>query len=147
MARNLLHLNPTGLAAGLAAFLGIWFGHVVVRAVERRSASIHLPAAAFLLAGLLLEAGAMLAPQPPLSAALGILGITAGWDALEFFRQQRRVMCGHAPANPSNPRHVRILAEHKAATTLDLLDRQPLGRPVTPEQAQALVSGQSQEAA
>ncbi|MEJ2596891.1 MAG: DUF4491 family protein [Anaerolineales bacterium] len=140
-----MYLNSTGLAAGLAAFLGIWFGHVVVRAVERRSASIHLPAVAFLLAGLLLVAGAVLAPQPPLSAALGILGVTAAWDTLEFFRQQRRVKRGHAPANPSNPRHRRILAEYPDATTLDLLDRQPLGHPITPEQA--LASGEPQEAA
>ncbi len=141
-----MHLNLTGLVAGLAAFLGIWFGHVAVREIERRSASIRLPAAAFLLAGLLLEGGAVLTPQPPLSAALGILGITAAWDALEFFRQQRRVRRGHAPANPSNPRHARILAEYPAATTLDLLDRQPLGRPVTPQEALALVSGERQEA-
>jgi hypothetical protein len=141
-----MHLNLTGLVAGLAAFLGIWFGHVAVREIERRSASIRLPATAFLLAGLLLEGGAVLASQPPLSAAMGILGITAAWDALEFSRQQRRVRRGHAPANPSNPRHARILAEYPAATPLDLLDRQPLGRPVTPQEALALVSGERQEA-
>jgi Domain of unknown function (DUF4491) len=134
-----MHLNLTGLAAGLAAFLGIWFGHISVREIERRSASIRLPAAAFLLAGLLLEAGALLAPQPAISATLGILGITAGWDALELFRQQRRVQRGHAPANPSNPRHAGILAEYPVATTLDLLDRQPLGRLVPPDEALALV--------
>jgi hypothetical protein len=133
-----MHLNLTGLAAGLAAFLGIWLGHVSVRAIERRSASIHQPAAAFVLAGLLLEAGALLAPWPSISAVLGILGITAAWDALELFRQQRRVQRGHAPANPSNRRHARILAECPTATTLDLLDRQPLGRPVAPDEAPAL---------
>jgi xanthosine utilization system XapX-like protein len=142
-----MHFNLTGLAAGLAAFLGIWIGHVAVREIERRAASIRLPAAAFLLAGLLLEAGALLAPQPPVSAALGILGITAGWDALEFFRQQRRVQRGHAPANPSNRRHARILAEYPAATTHNLLDRQPLGRPLTPQEALALASGEHSEAA
>lgn len=141
-----MYLNLTGLAAGLAAFLGIWIGHVSVREIERRSASIRLPAAAFVLAGLLLEAGALLASQPPISAALGILGITAGWDVLELFRQQRRVQRGHAPANPSNPRHARILAEHPAATTLNLLDRQPLGRPVTEQEALALAAGKHPEA-
>jgi hypothetical protein len=134
-----MHLNLTGLAAGLAAFLGIWIGHVSVRAIERRSASIQMPAAVFLLAALLLETGALLARQPSVSAVLGILGITAGWDALELFRQQRRVQRGHAPANPLNPRHDRILAECPAATTLDLLDRQPLGRPVAPDEARALI--------
>jgi Domain of unknown function (DUF4491) len=140
-----MHLNLTGLAAGLAAFLGIWIGHISVREIERRSASIWLPATAFLLAGLLLESGALLASQPPISAILGILGITAGWDALELFRQQRRVQRGHAPANPSNPRHARILAEFLAATTLDLLDRQPQGRPVTAEEALALASSKRVE--
>jgi hypothetical protein len=106
-----MHLNLTGLAAGLAAFLGIWIGHISVRVVERRSASI-----------------------------------TAGWDALELFRQQRRVERGHAPANPLNPRHARILAECPAATTLDLLDRQPLGRPVAPDEARALAGGERREA-
>jgi xanthosine utilization system XapX-like protein len=141
-----MHPNLIGPAAGLAAFLGIWLGHVAVREIERRSASVWLPAAVFLLAGLLLESGALLAPQPPTSAILGILGITAGWDTLELFRQQRRVQRGHAPANPSNPRHAHILAEFPAATTLDLLDRQPLGRPVTAEEALTTASGKHVEA-
>jgi xanthosine utilization system XapX-like protein len=141
-----MHINLTGLTAGLAAFLGIWIGHVSVREIERRSASIKLPAAAFLLAALLLETGALLAPQPPISAALGILGITAGWDALEFYRQQRRVQRGHAPANPSNRRHARILTEYPAATTVNLLDRQPLGRPVTAQEALSLAAGEPAEA-
>ena len=135
-----MYVNLSGPAAGLAAFLGIWIGHISVREIERRSVFLWQPAAAFLLAGLLLESGALLAPQPPISAILGILGITAGWDALELFRQQRRVQHGHAPANPSNPRHARILAEFPAATTQNLLDRQPLGRPVTAEEALAMAS-------
>ncbi len=117
-----------------------------MRAIERRSASIRLPAAAFVLAALLLETGALLAHQPPISAALGILGITAGWDALELYRQQRRVQRGHAPANPSNRRHARILAEYPAATTVNLLDRQPLGRPLTAQEALALAEGEHPEA-
>jgi Domain of unknown function (DUF4491) len=141
-----MHVNLTGPAAGLAAFLGIWIGHISVREVERRSASLWLPTAAFLLAGLLLESGALLASQLSVSAILGILGITAGWDALELFRQQRRVQHGHAPANPSNPRHAHILAEFPTATTLNLLDRQPLGRPVTAEEALTTASGEHVEA-
>jgi hypothetical protein len=75
-----------------------------------------------------------------LSAACGILGTTLLWDALELRRQERRVRKGHAPANPRNPRHARILAESPAATTLNLLKREPLGRPVPPAQASELVS-------
>jgi hypothetical protein len=141
-----MHINLTGLTAGLAAFLGIWLGHVSVREIERRSASIWLPAAAFLLAGLLLEAGALLMRQPFASAVLGILGISAAWDALELFRQQRRVQRGHAPANPSNRRHARILAEYPAATTVNLLDREPLGRLVTAQEARSLAVGEPAEA-
>jgi hypothetical protein len=141
-----MHINLTGLTAGLAAFLGIWIGHVSVREIERRSASLRLPAAAFLLAALLLESGALSASQPPISAALGILGITAGWDALELYRQQRRVQHGHAPANPSNRRHARILAEYPAATTMNLLDREPLGRPVTAQEERSLAAGEHAEA-
>ncbi len=37
-----------------------------------------------------------------LSGSLGIFGITLLWDALECVRQQRRVVRGHAPANPQN---------------------------------------------
>ena len=66
--------------------------------------------------------------------------MTVLWDALEFTRQHRRVVKGHAPANPSNPRHARILAEHSNATTLDLLKRDPLGRQVYPDEAIKLIT-------
>jgi hypothetical protein len=56
-----------------------------------------------------------------------ILGVTLLWDALEFFRQQKRVKHGHAPANPNNPRHAKILAEYPDATTIDWLNRSPRG--------------------
>jgi len=62
----------------------------------------------------------------------GILGVTLLWDALEFYRQQRRIQRGHAPANPNNPRHARILAEFTSATTIDWLDRDPRGSAYTP---------------
>lgn len=140
-----MHVNLSGLGAGLAAFLGIWIGHISVREIERRSVFLWQPAAAFLLAGLLLETGALLAPQPPISAILGILGITAGWDALELFRQQRRIQRGHAPANPSNPRHARILAKFPTATTQNLLDHQPLGRPISQDEALSIASGKRLE--
>jgi hypothetical protein len=116
-------MNTLGLISALATFLGVWLGHVLVRSIEYRALSIKLPAAVFALLGLALELGALLTPGRHLSAFLGILGITAMWDALEFVRQQKRVMKGHAPANPANPRHVRYLAECPFATTLDVLKR------------------------
>jgi hypothetical protein len=114
-------MNLIGLAAALATFLGVWLGHVTVRKIEFVSPTIWLPAALFGTVGLGLEVLALKTNSLPSSAALGILGITLLWDALEFGRQQRRIQKGHAPANPRNPRHARILAAHPQATTLNLI--------------------------
>lgn len=125
-----MELNFIGLAAALTTFFSIWAGHVLVRVIEYRSASIRLPAASFATAGILLLIGTFLSASLTLSAVLGILSITTLWDAYEFPRQQKRIIKGHVRANPSNPRHVRILEEHMTATTLDLLKREPIGREV-----------------
>lgn len=98
--------QPAGLVLGLTAFLSIWLGHVLVRALEYRLA--WLPWPLFLAAGLGVELAALLARDPLLSGVLGIAGMTLLWDAIEFRRQERRVRRGHAPANPANPRHRRI---------------------------------------
>lgn len=121
-------LNLTGLAATLVTFFGVWLGHVMVRKVEARVENIRWPMAVCILLGLGLEAGALTADSAPVSAALGILGITLLWDALEFVRQEKRIKIGHAPANPRNPRHARILAQYSTATTVDWLDREPTGK-------------------
>lgn len=123
-------LNSTGLIAALCAFAGIWLGHVTVRKVESISPTLWIPTLLFIGAGLGLEILSLQSADRALSAGLGILGITLLWDALELMRQQRRVRKGHAPANPRNPRHARILAEHPSATSLDLLKREPTGAPV-----------------
>lgn len=136
-----MELNAVGPAAAIATFLGVWLGHLLVRELEYRIASLALPALGFALAGILLETGALLAASAPLSGGMGILGMTALWDCAELFRQQRRVMRGHAPANPSNPRHARLLERCPAAPTLDLLERQPVGRPVDAAEAARLVGG------
>lgn len=134
-----MELNLTGLASALAAFLGIWWGHVAVRFFEARLADIRPAMAAAVLLGVGMWTGALLAESTPVSAALGIFGVTLLWDAFEFYRQEKRVKSGHAPANPNNPRHARILAQSPSATTLDLLNRNPLGRPVDAEEAAKLV--------
>jgi hypothetical protein len=51
-----------------------------------------------------------------------------------MYRQQKRVLKGHAPANPENPRHAAFLAQGKG-TTEDLLEREPQGKPVSPAPA------------
>lgn len=130
--------NFLGPAAALATFLGVWFGHVAVRQIEYRATGLRLPILAFLLSGILLEYFSITIDNRILSAVVGILGITTLWDALELLRQQKRVRIGHAPANPNNPRHARILAEFPQATTIDWVNRDPLGRPLTPEETAAI---------
>ncbi len=136
-----MELNLTGLAAALATFLGVWWGHVAVRYIEARLVDIRPAVVVAVLVGLALWTAALLVEWRPLSAALGIFGVTVMWDAYEIVRQEKRVKAGHAPANPRNPRHARILAQYPSATVLDLLDRDPVGRPVTPEEAVKLLEG------
>lgn len=135
-----MEINLTGLAAALATFLGIWWGHVAVRVLEARLADIRSAMIIAVLLGMGMWTGALLTDWMPLSAALGIFGVTLLWDGYEFYRQEKRVKIGHAPANPDNPRHARILAEYPFATTLDLLGRDPVGRTVDAEEAARLVA-------
>ncbi len=119
-------MNTVGLVAALAAFCSIWFGHVSVRKIEYRSPTLWLPAGIFVVVGAALEWVSLMAHTLAASTALGIVGITLLWDALELVRQQRRVRKGHAPANPRNPRHAAFLAEPGSrATTANPLKREP----------------------
>jgi hypothetical protein len=136
-----MEINLTGLAAALATFLGIWWGHVAVRVIEARLTDIRPAMGVAILLGLAMWTGALLTDSMLVSAALGIFGVTLLWDGYEFYRQEKRIKIGHAPANPDNPRHARILAEYPSATTLDLLNRDPVGRPVDTEEAVKLVAG------
>jgi hypothetical protein len=129
-----MSLNWIGVIAAVVAFLSIWLGHVGVRKIEAAVPALWVPASLAAALGLALEAGALLAHSLFISGTLGIVGMTLLFDALEFYRQHRRVAHGHAPANPRNPRHARLLAENPAATTVDWLKREPAGRPVPMEQ-------------
>lgn len=131
--------NLIGFVAALAAFLGIWLGHVSVRVIERNAKTLLPPIIIAVILGLTLEVFSLSTVNRLLSTATGILGFTILWDALEFVRQERRVKKGHAPANPSNPRHAQILADFPSATTLDLLKRDSIGRQVSPEEAIQLI--------
>jgi hypothetical protein len=123
-------MNFIGVVAALTAFLSVWLGHVAVRKVEFVSPTIWIPSTLFVILGVAAEAISLSTVHRPLSTALGILGITLLFDAFELTRQQKRVRKGHAPANPANPRHAQILAQHSSATTLDLLKREPTGHPI-----------------
>ncbi len=120
-----MEINPLGLIAALTAFLSIWAGHVAVRKVEAQARDIRLPIFIAVALGLMIETWSLSIANRPLSTALGILGVTLLWDAFEITRQQNRVKHGHAPANPNNPRHAKILSEYPSATTEDLLKREP----------------------
>jgi hypothetical protein len=133
-----MELNFIGIISASATFFGVWIGHVSVRKIEYKAHTIWVPSLAALILGLLMELGALLIDNHYLAAALGILGVTALWDALEFWRQQQRVLKGHAPANPDNPRHARILQISEKATTIDWLNRNPAGRQLSPDELQSI---------
>jgi hypothetical protein len=135
-----MELNTIGLAAAASTFVGVWFGHVAVRKIEFVSPTVWLPTIAFAMTGFAFEWASLSNSNFPLSTACGILGITFLWDALEFTRQQNRVKKGHAPANPNNPRHARLMREHSSVTTLDLLKRNPIGKPVSHGEAIKLIT-------
>lgn len=137
-----MEINFVGLAAALATFFGIWWGHVSVRKIEREVVNLWIPATIALVLGLVLWFASTLTSSLPLSAAAGIVGVTLLWDALEIgIRQPRRVKRGEAPANPNNPRHAKILADYPEATTVDLLERDPIGRQYTPQEIAVLKEG------
>ncbi|HMQ34418.1 MAG TPA: DUF4491 family protein [Chloroflexaceae bacterium] len=126
-----------GFWMALATFLGIWWGHVGVRLLERKLVRVEPAAFALAAAGLGLNLYSLFAPSLTVAGVCSIIGITLLWDAYELFRQQRRVIKGHAPANPNNPRHAAYLAAGGHATTEDLLDREPTGRPARPTRGPA----------
>jgi len=138
-------INSLGLIAAATAFLTIWIGHVAVRKIEAESQNIKTPTFIAIALGLITEYGSLSTINLQLSTALGILGITLLWDAFEIYRQENRIKHGHAPANPNNPRHAKILAEYSTSTTLDLLKREPVGRSVSPEEAPKLIHHEGHE--
>jgi hypothetical protein len=122
-----MEMNFVGVAAALATFFGVWLGHVTVRKVERETIRLWIPICIALTLGIGFSIFSFLTSSVILSAGSGIFAVTFLWDALEFLRQQNRIKHGHAPANPNNPRHAKILAEYPEATTFDWLDRDPRG--------------------
>jgi hypothetical protein len=133
-----MEINFIGLSSAAATFLGVWIGHVSVRRIEREVERIWIPSALALILGIGLELASLWTASRAVSAFFGILGVTLLWDSLEFHRQQNRIREGHAPANPRNPRHARILATHPTATTIDWLDRDPRGLPLSSDELLAI---------
>lgn len=136
-----MEIQTVGLATAAATFCGVWFGHVAVRKIESSAANIRPYIIVAAIGGISLLGLSLASSAEGISAALGILGITLLWDAFELVRQQNRVRKGHAPANPDNPRHARILAQCPQATTIGWLDREPANRPSTPEEVPEIEVG------
>ncbi|CAG1004098.1 hypothetical protein ANAEL_03205 [Anaerolineales bacterium] len=136
-----MEMNFVGVAAAFATFLGVWMGHVAVRRIERNTIHLWIPIGLVLALGLGFVSLSLTTPNLILSAASGILAVTFLWDALEFVRQQNRIKHGHAPANPNNPRHAKILAEYPEATTFDWLNRDPRGSQYSADELAALKAG------
>src|SRR5215216_31875 len=134
-----MELNYVGFVAAASTFLGVWFGHVAVRKMESISPTIWVPTTAFATVGIACAWFSLVTSNFLLSTVTGILGITFLFDAIEFSRQQNRVRKGHAPANPNNPRHARLMHEYPSVITRDLLKRNPIGRPISHEEAINLV--------
>jgi hypothetical protein len=134
-----VEINWLGLTSAAAAFFGIWIGHVSVRKIEREVDRIWIPSTLAFFLGIGLLIASFLTSSLILSTICGILAVTLLWDALELaVRQPNRVKHGHAPANPHNPRHAKILANYPEATAVDLLDRDPRGFPYSKEELASL---------
>ena len=125
-------MNTLGFTAAVTAFLSIWIGHIAVRKIEANARTIAVPVVISITLGLITEYCSLITTNRQLSTIFGIIGVTLLWDAFEFYRQQKRILKGHAPANPNNPRHAAFLsALNSHATTKDLLDREPTGKLAT----------------
>jgi hypothetical protein len=128
-----MEINVIGLASAVATFLSVWVGHVSVRKIEREVERVWIPSLIAFISGIGLELASFWTQSLVLSTVCGIVGVTLFWDSVEFYRQQKRIKEGHAPANPHNPRHARILAGYPGATTFDWLARDPRGVPYSGE--------------
>lgn len=134
-------MNSLGVFCALTSFLNIWFGHVAVRFIEARTNNIKLPAGIFVLAGLILIYLAGAASNTLSSSIFGISGLITLWDSIELFRQEKRVIKGHAPANPGNPRHKKILLEYSDASQFNFLAREPRGFPYSQKELKTIQKG------
>ncbi len=135
-----MNINLIGLLAGITTIFTIGFGHVMVRKWESRLVSITPAVFACVLLGIGFGIGSFYSDSNVLSSVLGIVSITFLWDALEFHRQQQRVIKGHVPANPENPRHQKFLTQYPSATIMNLTDREPRGYPYSDEEIDIILN-------
>jgi hypothetical protein len=94
-------LQWAGLVLAVLTVSTIGLGHVAVRKLNYRYGTKPVPV--FLVLGLLFLGLSLLTTGNLASAALGIVGMTTLWDAVELIRQEARIRRGHAPGNPDRP--------------------------------------------
>jgi hypothetical protein len=87
------------LAALTLGTIGV--GHVAVRRANYAYGTKPVPYV--LILGLAFLLCSLFVASDLVSGALGVLGMTTVWDAVELIRQEGRIRRGHAPANPNRP--------------------------------------------
>lgn len=115
-------MNFHGIIFGILTFLGIWSGHVLVRKLEYRLPDIQWISIFLGLAGAACLYFSTRIPSFLTSGILALAGMLLIVDGVECRHQEKRVIIGHAPANPNNPRHQRILATYDTAVRASPLD-------------------------
>ena len=135
-----ININSIGIVSAIVTLFTIAVGHIMVREVEYRINQIQHAIIICILLGIGFGLASLTTVNKIISTVFGIMWITFLWDGLEFFRQQQRVIKGHAPANPDNPRHQKILSHYPSATTENLTDRDPRGYPYTDEEIRSILN-------
>ena len=92
-------MNWSGVLIATIAIVGIGLGHVWVRTMEYRFGKRIWPLSAAL--GLALLGGSFAVSSDLWSAVLAVPGAIFLYAIKEFFEQERRVVKGHAPRNPT----------------------------------------------
>ncbi len=90
-----------GPILAIIVFITIGFGHIIVR-----SLNFHFgtkPGIPLLIIGCGIMIWSVFIMSDLLSAIMGIIGITILWDGIEIYRQEKRIIKGHAPENPNRP--------------------------------------------
>ena len=91
-------LNWQGILIGVCTFLIIGFFHPIVIKCEYYFGTKCWWW--FVIAGLVLMAGALVADSVLVSALLGVTAFSSFWSILEIFEQEQRVKRGWFPRNP-----------------------------------------------
>ncbi|HBS12268.1 MAG TPA: hypothetical protein DEO36_06975 [Flavobacteriaceae bacterium] len=93
--------NYVGPILAVTVFVTIGIGHVAVRYLN-----YHLgtkPGIPLFIIGFSLLIYTMYVPSDLWSSVVGIIGMTTVWDGIEMYRQEKRIINGHAPENPKRP--------------------------------------------